>query len=301
MSDRSQHIKVGTAFLLAVVVLVAGVLWFKNFRFGGTFVQVRVEFPTTSGLVRGDPVEVRGVPSGQVSQIVFENGRALVTLDLERGVRLYSDTRFVIENMGIMGQKLVAVYPGVETTPLEPGSRVFTGVYQPGIPEFMANLEGVLSSFDRLTRRLDVLLAAFDESDQGSLRQTLRNTETITSDVAAFLKETHGELGTAVRNFSRAMEDLHRTLNNRDAQVGRLLDGVERAAVRADTALAALDGAVTRADTLLVRFQRGEGTMGKLMRDEELYREATRALSETRTLIADIRSNPKKYFKVSVF
>jgi phospholipid/cholesterol/gamma-HCH transport system substrate-binding protein len=301
MSERSQQVRVGIAFLLSVAVLVAGVLWFKNFKFGGTIVKVTVEFPTTSGLVRGDPVEVRGVPSGQVSRILFEEGRALVTLDLDKGVQLYPDTRFAIENVGIMGQKLVAVYPGKETTPVDPGSRVFTGGYQPGIPEFISNLEGVLASFDRLTNRLDVLLAAFDESDQGSLRRTLQNTETITTDVATFMKETHGELATAVRNFSLAMEDLHKTLNQRDAQVGRLLDRTERVAARADTALLVLEGAVTRADSLLAHLERGEGTAGKLMQDEDLYLELTQTIGETRRLIADIKADPKKYFKVSVF
>ncbi len=301
MSERSQQVRVGIAFVLSVAVLVAGVLWFKNFKVGGTIVKVTVEFPTTSGLVRGDPVEVRGVSSGQVSSITFENGRALVTLNLDKGVQIYPDTRFAIENVGIMGQKLVAVYPGTETTPVDPASRVFAGIYQPGIPEFMTNLQVVLASFERLTNRVDALLAAFDESDQGSLRRVLANTETITSDLAAFMKETHGQLGTAVRNFSLAMDDLHKTLGERDVQVGRLLDSAERVSARADTALAALEGAAIRADSLLAGVARGEGTAGMLMQDKELYRELTQTIGETRRLVADIKADPKKYFKVSVF
>jgi phospholipid/cholesterol/gamma-HCH transport system substrate-binding protein len=49
------------------------------------------------------------------------------------------------------------------------------------------------------------------------------------------------------------------------------------------------------------RLDRGEGSMGKLMRDEDLYRELTGTLNETRALIGDIKADPKKYFKVSVF
>lgn len=301
MSERSQQIRVGVAFLLSVVVLIAGVLWFKNFKFGGTIVKVTVEFPTTSGLVRGDPVEVRGVPSGQVSRIGFENGRALVTLDLDKGVELYPDARFVIENVGIMGQKLVAVYPGQEATPVDPTSRTFSGSYQPGIPEFMSNLQVVLASFERVTKRIDALLAAFDESDQGSLRRTLQNTEQITGDVAQFMKETHGELGTAVKNFSAAMADLHQTLNQRDAQIGRLLDRTEKMAANADTALVALEAAVTRADSLMAGMQRGEGTAGRLMQDEQLYIELRETVGEARRLVADIKADPKKYLKFSVF
>jgi phospholipid/cholesterol/gamma-HCH transport system substrate-binding protein len=301
MSEQTQHLRVGVVFIVSIILLVSGVLWFKNFKFGGQYVRVTVEFPTTSGLVRGDPVEVRGVPSGQVARIQFEGGRALVSLDLNRSVKLYATTRFVIENVGIMGQKLVAVYPGEESTPVDPVAQAFKGTYQPGIPEFMSNLEVVLESFNRLTNRLDVLLTAFDESDQGSLRRTLKNTEIITDDLAQFMKETHGELSQAVRNFSLAMEDLHSTLNGRDRQIDSLLVNTGRAVVRADSALIALEGAAKRAESLMARLDRGQGSAGLLLQDEELYRELTGVLSETRALITDVKANPKKYFKVSVF
>ena len=301
MSERSQQVRVGVAFILSLIVLVAGVLWFKNFQFGGRNVRFTVEFPRTSGLVRGDPVEVHGVPSGQVAGIRFESGRALVTLDLARDVNIYPDSRFVIENVGIMGQKLVAVYPGTATTPVDPTQQNFTGVYQPGIPEFMSNLEDVLVSFRRLTNRLEDLLAAVDDVDKGALRRTLENSETITENTARFMQETRGELGQAIRNFSAAMDDLHRTLNGREAKLDTLLATSSRAAVRADSALAALQAAVTRADSLMARLDRGEGSMGRLLHDEDLYRELTGTLSETRTLIADIKANPKKYVKLSIF
>jgi phospholipid/cholesterol/gamma-HCH transport system substrate-binding protein len=97
------------------------------------------------------------------------------------------------------------------------------------------------------------------------------------------------------------MDDLHRTLNGRDEQVGTLLTASTRAAARADSALVTLQAAVARADSLMSRLDRGEGSMGKLMRDEDLYRELTGTLNETRALIGDIKADPKKYFKVSVF
>lgn len=301
MSERSQQIRVGMIFILSIVILVAGVLWFKNFKFGGANNRVTVEFATTSGLVRGDPVEVRGVPSGQVSQIRFEGGRALVTLDLEKSVALQADTRFAIENVGIMGQKLVAVYPGRDTVTVDPNSHLFKGGYQPGIPEFMSNLEGVLESFNRVTTRLDAILVAFSDSDQGALRRTLQNTETITGDVARFTQDTQGELAKSVRNFSLAMDDLHRTLTGREAQINALMENTARTSARADTALAALQAAAVQGDSLLARLNRGQGSMGKMMQDETLYRELTATLVETRTLLAAIKANPKKFFSFSVF
>jgi phospholipid/cholesterol/gamma-HCH transport system substrate-binding protein len=72
-------------------------------------------------------------------------------------------------------------------------------------------------------------------------------------------------------------------------------------AAKADTALDALEAAVARADSLMAGLQRGQGSAGLMMQDEQLYRELTETIAEARRLIADVMADPKKYFKVSVF
>ena len=54
-------------------------------------------------------------------------------------------------------------------------------------------------------------------------------------------------------------------------------------------------------DSAMSRLQRGQGTLGKLTMDSTLYVETTAAVSELRALLADIRVNPRKYFRFSVF
>ena len=104
MTDRGREVQVGAVFLLALVALIAGVLWFKDFTLGRKNKVVSVDFPTTSGLLKGDLVEVQGVNSGQVSDIHYEEGHSEVDLELDTGIELYPGTRFVIEYVGIMGQ-----------------------------------------------------------------------------------------------------------------------------------------------------------------------------------------------------
>ncbi len=122
MSEQRYQVQVGIVFILAVIVLIWGVLWFKDFKIRGTTYDMKVEFDTASGLIKGDPVEVQGVPSGKVAAITFENGRSVVTMQLDDGIKLYPGTKVVLENVGIMGQKLVAVYPGPPAEVLPPGS-----------------------------------------------------------------------------------------------------------------------------------------------------------------------------------
>ncbi|MFW6274602.1 MAG: hypothetical protein ACOC2P_02065 [Spirochaetota bacterium] len=54
-------------------------------------------------------------------------------------------------------------------------------------------------------------------------------------------------------------------------------------------------------DELLRRIEAGEGSMGSVMEDEELYTRLIRSLEEVETLVKDIRENPDKYMSVKLF
>ena len=58
---------------------------------------------------------------------------------------------------------------------------------------------------------------------------------------------------------------------------------------------------IVGADSVMARMQNMTGTLGMLVGDSTLYVEATDALVEIRALIEDIKANPRKYFKFSVF
>lgn len=56
-----------------------------------------------------------------------------------------------------------------------------------------------------------------------------------------------------------------------------------------------------RLDKLVTSIDRGDGTLGRLIHRETLAQQTEALLIEMRTLIKDVQENPKKYFKVSVF
>lgn len=55
------------------------------------------------------------------------------------------------------------------------------------------------------------------------------------------------------------------------------------------------------ADTVMTRVRDGRGTLSLLSSDSTLYLETTRTLADLRALLADIKANPRRYLKFSVF
>jgi phospholipid/cholesterol/gamma-HCH transport system substrate-binding protein len=58
-----------------------------------------------------------------------------------------------------------------------------------------------------------------------------------------------------------------------------------------------------RFDQLLASLNEGQGTAGQLLKDRQLYENMNGAVTDLRTLIADVRKDPKKFLnmKVSIF
>ena len=62
-----------------------------------------------------------------------------------------------------------------------------------------------------------------------------------------------------------------------------------------------LDSIATHGEHIVARLDTGDGTVGKLLADEDIYIRIDTVLSEVERLIADIQENPTRYFKFSVF
>jgi phospholipid/cholesterol/gamma-HCH transport system substrate-binding protein len=301
MPERKHQVQVGVLFLLSVAILVWGVMWFKEIRLGERSYEILGQFRTSTGLLKGDPVEVLGVPSGEVAEIRFEDGSALVRIRLNREIQLYPGTRIAIENVGIMGQKLVAIYPGPEQgEPLPPGSRL-QGFYNPGIPELMLDMGDALGSFRVLTDHIDSLLVGFGEDRQAQVERTFDNLEKVSGDLAGLVSENRESLSSSLENLDAVLADLHAALGGRGENLGKTLDHAGSAVAQLDSSMVKLGTVTGRLDSLLARLESGEGTAGKLIQDDRIYDELQITLEEARLLLEDVRVNPGRYFKFSVF
>jgi phospholipid/cholesterol/gamma-HCH transport system substrate-binding protein len=64
---------------------------------------------------------------------------------------------------------------------------------------------------------------------------------------------------------------------------------------------ARLDSVTTDLAALVGGVQRGEGNVGKMLRDDAMYERTTALLTSLEELARDVKANPKRYINVKVF
>jgi len=118
-SSGYTKLKVGFTILFAFVILIGGFLWVKNYNPMVKKVNASVVFNNGRGITGGDPVLMSGVRIGEVTGVKLSpDNRALITYYINY-VKLGADTKFVIEDVGLMGDKALVIKPGTQSAELD--------------------------------------------------------------------------------------------------------------------------------------------------------------------------------------
>jgi len=113
-----------------VVVLGLCALAYLSVRLGqlqvgrGNTYDLTAVFPTVAGLREGATVEIAGVQVGRVQDIKLADYAAVVTLRLDKQVKLQDDAIASIRTRGLIGEKFVRITPGGSERLLTAGGRI---------------------------------------------------------------------------------------------------------------------------------------------------------------------------------
>jgi phospholipid/cholesterol/gamma-HCH transport system substrate-binding protein len=93
---------------------------------GGDTYLLEARFTNAGGLNTGSSVLLAGVPVGRVEGIRVDGTdySAMVTLRVQAGLKLPTDTMASIKTTGLIGDKYVALAPGADETYLKSGARI---------------------------------------------------------------------------------------------------------------------------------------------------------------------------------
>jgi phospholipid/cholesterol/gamma-HCH transport system substrate-binding protein len=99
-----------------------------------------------------------------------------------------------------------------------------------------------------------------------------------------------GDVRQIVDDISHAAADLRRT----SVQIRAMSEQLSKTQGRLDAFLA-------NGDSVLVKLNSGQGSLGLLLNDPSLYRNGDSLVTQLRGLVTDVRANPKKYVSVRIF
>ena len=299
MATRNTEILVGVTVLLALAGVIWSVTALREVRLAESSQRWNVRFSDVGGLAEDDPVTVHGVKKGAVKKIELGQGEVIVQFILAKDVSIGTDTEVYVRNVGLMGEKFLAITNVGAGRPLAARHDTIDGIYESGIPEVISQMGTALISLERLSSSVDRVLTLAEEKN--TVRTTLSNMEAGSAEFRRSMADNRTDLRDAITHLRSAAEASRRIAESSEPRVSSALDDVRHATGRVDAMAGRMDSLALVLTRVADKLDSGPGTAAKLMNDHEIYDETQATLKELRALVRDLRTNPRKYFKVSVF
>ncbi len=296
---RDREVWVGVFVILGVAAVLISLFTLTDAAlFRGRYkIQTIVE--DAGGIRRGDPVQMRGVNIGRVTSFKIVPEGVAVTLEVEGEYLIPADSQVELRSSSLLGGMVANVVPGISDQDLSWGDTL-PGIIGKGVFDQIDELQDHADkALVRVQNLLDEQTIQNVHEGGQDLRQLLRQLNEVTT-------EQRGELAAITSSLRRAAEGLEKTATG--PQLNRAVQRIDTLTEKLDSTAAALVRSSHSAESILARMDRGEGTLGKLSRDEALYDRAAeaaasmkKAADELSELAADVRTQPKKYVHLSIF
>lgn len=272
----------------SLVLFLALLLWLslRGPLFARTY-TLRAEFDSVSGLERQNKVLLRGYPIGRVQGISFEPDGIVVTMEIEGKYQVPGGSEAAVESYNLLGERAINLTPAGPGPALPPGSMV-PGVNRDLMAEVRSALEGLRRSeqaFDpsRLARTLDLL-----EGTLGTLKGEIGRMDAgrMITQLGEAVK-TAGEIRDAIRKGLASFGAMNEENRSMLTKLGLTLESAEKTQ-------AALD-------RYLSRLEAAGSTSADLLSDAQFVANFKDVVAQLNDFLKDIKKNPKKYFRFSLF
>ena len=305
---------------VGIVVTIALFLLFLTVFFAGGItnifypkVEIKAQLKDVKGLRSGSPVWLSGIEIGSVEDMKLHIAHGTIVTMLIRSDALQyirKDSKAAVLTMGLLGDKYIELSVGsLNEDPVKPGDMI-EGKTQLEMKDLV---NASAESLTKVTNFIDKIGNFFEkmEKNEGSIMKLMTDPELYTN-----LKEISKTLSKALKEYDESQGTL-KMLVKEPALYNKMLSatssiedigkkinegpGTLKKLVEDPSLYENLSQASKKLNTVLDRVDSGEGVAGTLVKDKELAKELKEIVGELKELTKDIKSNPGKYFKFSLF
>lgn len=314
--DKKKVIKVGIFVVLISVMTVWGFGFLRNKHFFSSGNMYYAVYDDIKGLTMSGIVYMNGYKIGDVTDIKFKDavsGRIIVEIIIEDNVKIPKGSIAQISSLDIMGTRGIKIIRNTEADDFLTSGDTLNSTVESDLSEqvnqqilpLKLKAEEMLSSFDSV---LVAVRAVFNERTRYNIRRsfehiqvTLKNLESASFSMDTIITGKQSKIKGIIDNAESITKNISEN-NEQLATIIQNFSNISDSLARADIAatLDKTDKAVSSLNAILEKVERGEGSLGLLVKDDSLYNNLNEAAEDVNKLIEDIKHRPDRYLHFSV-
>lgn len=311
MKIRAE-IKVGLIILISIALLYFGLNYLKGSDIFANSSYYYAIYDRVDGLGNDNAVMLNGYKVGRVSSLELlpeEGNKILVRLEiLQEGLKVPLNSDAVIINSDLLGTKAVRLEFAEDSVMHSYGDTLHSSIekeIQKVVEEKLAPIQEQIEKLVEETRQVintvEVAIGTVNETVDkagtaiGTIDRAVYDIDTAFVGTTDDLRKVSVRINAIAANIQDNSEKINEVFDN----LATISDSLTR--VQYASAISNASNALAQIDSLITKVNNGEGSLGLLLNDEELYRNLEQAALEIDKLTEDMRVNPKRYVHFSVF
>lgn len=295
MKKFSKEIQIAIAAIVGIVVLYFGMQFLKGLTVFSTDNRYFVKFSDISGLSVSSPIYANGYRVGVVEDVIFDYegfGDIVAVVGIDKKMRVPKGSSAEISSDMLGNVKLELKLGSATDGLMAPGDTLYGGMEQ----GLMATAAGMIPQVEKLLPKLDSILASVNQLlADPAIASSLHNVDQITADLTKTTRELNGLTASLNRQMPQMLQNADGVLANTN-QLTHNLSELDIAAT-----MASVNTTLKNVEQMTAKLNSNDGTLGLLMRDQQLYNNLNATMMHTDSLMIDLKAHPKRYVHFSVF
>lgn len=307
----TREVKAGLIALLAIVGFVFLFQFMKGKSLFTTDNIFYAKFDNVEGLAASNPVSINGLKVGQVDKIIpvtEKDGRIhfVVKVIIDDNFEFSKKSTLEIFEPGLMSGKEMRVNLAYGQ-PMAKDGDTLSGAFKLSMLNNISSqvgpvkdqLQVVLKRVDSLANNANLL---FDEANRAEIKQLLLSLNRTVASFEGTSRQTNMLLANNDPRLQKVLDNANLatvSVRNTVDKYGRVADAVD--VQKLNTTIDRLSITADKLNQVVGGIQNGEGSLGKLTKDDQLYNNLNVASENLNKLIEDLKANPKRYLNFSVF
>jgi len=296
-----KEIKIAVIVTLIMLLFLWGHNFLKGRNLFSSYNYYQAYFEKIDGLQLSNAVTINGFVVGVVSHIGFASeklDRLIVEIGVKKNFKIPDNSVMVITS-DLLGSKSIDLILGDSKTMVQNGGALPGSIAPDIVATMTGQLMPVVDKAGQLMASVDSLMQilqhTFDDNTQKNIQSIVANFEQLVAGERKKISAILTNFESVSGNLQKSNEDISKLIANLNAFSETLAaSDVKNTVDNANRSLAQLNA-------LLTGINHGEGTLGKLAKDDSAYFYLQRSLNDLDKLLIDLRENPKDYVHFSLF
>ncbi len=313
----SKELKIGIVVICAIAAFIWGLNFLKGSNLFSHKYALYAVYPKIDNIIPATPLLISGYKIGQVTEISLINKgskkQVLLKFLLTENVDIPKHSIARAISSDLLGSKAIEVIFSDNTEFVKNGDTLIAETEQ-GIKEsfnkqiapIQAKAEKLIGSIDSVMSVVNSVLNTktrknIDESFEGvrrailSLEQTAYKMDDLIGSEKAKISSIMSNLNQITTNLNKNGQKIDNVINN----ISNMTDSLAKAQIK--DAIENADKSLKELNKLLTKINEGQGTIGKLAKNDSLYNNLNKSSEDLDKLLKDLRINPERYIHFSVF